>query len=50
MSRQIPLFQNLLKDLATQAGWGDFTFWGDFARTPFDIAGSHDLIMAARKL
>jgi SAM-dependent methyltransferase len=49
-SRQILLFQELLARLATQAGWGDFTFWGDFARTPFDIAGSHDLIFAARKL
>jgi SAM-dependent methyltransferase len=49
-SRQIPLFQKLLADLATQAGFGDFTFWGDFARTPFELAGSHDLILAARKL
>ena len=48
-SRQIPLFQDLLTNLATQAGWRDFTFWGDFARTPFDIAESHDLILAARK-
>jgi SAM-dependent methyltransferase len=49
-SRQIPLFQNLLTDLATQAGLGDFTFWGDFARTPFAMEQSHDLIVAARKL
>jgi SAM-dependent methyltransferase len=49
-SRQIPLFQKLLTDLATQAGLGDFSFWGDFARTPFALAGSHDLIVAARKL
>ena len=48
-SRQIPLFQKLLTDLATEAGLGDFTFWGDFARTPFDLAGSHDLIFVARK-
>ncbi|MGD1101147.1 MAG: class I SAM-dependent methyltransferase [Terriglobia bacterium] len=48
-SRQIPLFQKLLTDLAAQAGLGDFTFWGDFARTPFEIEGSHDLIFAARK-
>jgi len=49
-SRQIPLFQKLLTDLATQAGMGDFNFWGDFARTPFDIEKSHDLILSARKL
>jgi SAM-dependent methyltransferase len=49
-SRQIPLFQKLLTDLATQAGLGDFRFWGDFARTPFELEGSHDLIVAARKL
>jgi SAM-dependent methyltransferase len=48
-SRQIPLFQKLLIDLATEAGLGDFTFWGDFASTPFEITGSHDLILAARK-
>ena len=48
-SRQIPLFQKLLTSLATQAGLADFTFWGDFARTPFDLEGSHDLIVAARK-
>jgi SAM-dependent methyltransferase len=48
-SRQIPLFQKLLIDLATQAGMGDFSFWGDFARTPFALEGSHDLIVAARK-
>jgi SAM-dependent methyltransferase len=48
-SRQIPLFQKLLTDLATQAGLADFTFWGDFARTPFELEGSHDLIVAARK-
>jgi SAM-dependent methyltransferase len=47
-SRQIPLFQTLLTNLATQAGLDDFTFWGDFARTPFDIEKSHDLILAAR--
>jgi SAM-dependent methyltransferase len=49
-SRQIPLFQKLLTDLATQAGLGEFTFWGDFAHTAFDINSSHDLILAARKL
>jgi SAM-dependent methyltransferase len=48
-SRQIPLFQKLLADLATQAGLGNFSFWGDFARTPFQLEGSHDLIVAARK-
>jgi SAM-dependent methyltransferase len=49
-SRQIPLFQKFLADIAAQAGFGDFTFWGDFARTPFELAGSHDLILTARKL
>jgi SAM-dependent methyltransferase len=49
-SRQIPLFQELLTGIATQAGLGEFTSWGDFARTPFDIEKSHDLILSARKL
>ena len=49
-SRQIPLFQKLLTDIATQAGLGEFTSWGDFNHTPFDIEKSHDLILAARKL
>ncbi len=48
-SRQIPLFQKLLTDLATQAGLGDISFWGDFAHTPFEAEGSHDLIVTARK-
>jgi SAM-dependent methyltransferase len=48
-SRQIPLFQKLLADLATEAGMGEFTFWGDFARTPFERTRSHDLIFAARE-
>ena len=49
-SRQIPLFQKLLADVASQAGLGEFTFWGDFARTPFEPGSSPDLIMAARKV
>jgi len=49
-SRQIPLFQKLLTDLAAQAGLGEFSFWGDYARSPFDPEKSHDLIFAARKL
>ncbi len=49
-SRQIPLFQKLLTDLATHAGLADFIYWGDFARIPFEIQGSHDLIVAARKV
>jgi SAM-dependent methyltransferase len=48
-SRQIPLFQQVLADLATKAGMGDFTSWGDFARTPFEGTRSHDLIFGARK-
>jgi SAM-dependent methyltransferase len=48
-SRQLPLFQELITRLAAQAGLGEFQFWGDFARTPFDREGSHDLILAARK-
>jgi hypothetical protein len=49
-SRQIPLFQKLLSDLAAQAGLGEFSFWGDYVRSPFDPEKSHDLIYAARKL
>ncbi len=48
-SRQMPLFQRLLADLATQAGLDDFSFWGDFTRTSFEPHASHDLIVAARK-
>ena len=49
-SRQIPLFQKLLVDVATQAGLGDFNLWGDFARAPFAPDGSPDLVLTARKL
>ena len=48
-SRQLPLFQKLFTEVATQAGLGDFHFWGDFARTPFEPRRSNDLIVAARK-
>jgi len=48
-ARQIPLFQKLLTDVAAQAGFGDFTCWGDFARTPFAAEASPDLVLAARK-
>jgi SAM-dependent methyltransferase len=48
-SRQIPLFQKILTDLATQAGLGEFAYWGDFARTPFALDTAHDLILNARK-
>ena len=49
-SRQIPLLQSLLMDLATRAGFGEFTCWGDYARTPFSVDESNDLIFMARKL
>jgi SAM-dependent methyltransferase len=49
-SRQIPLYQKVLVDVAVQAGLGDFNFWGDFARAPFTIDQSHDLILAGHKL
>jgi len=49
-SRQIPLFQKLLTEIITQAGLGEFTFWGDFAQTPFAVDESHDLILAGRKI
>jgi hypothetical protein len=49
-SRQIPLFQKLLTDLAAQADLGEFCFWGDYARAPFDPEKSPDLILAARRL
>jgi SAM-dependent methyltransferase len=49
-SRQIPLFQKLLADLAAQAGLGEFSFWGDYARSPFNPEESADLILTARKL
>jgi SAM-dependent methyltransferase len=49
-SRQIPLVQELLVNVATQAGLGNFQCWGDYARSPFDRAKSHDLILAATKL
>ena len=49
-SRQVPLFQKLLEELAARAGLGEFTFWGDFARAPFAIDNSNDLLFMARKL
>ena len=49
-SRQIPLTQELLARLAMHAGLGDFTRWGDFARTPFDLEQSHDLVFLAQRI
>jgi SAM-dependent methyltransferase len=49
-SRQIPVFRELLADLATRAGFGELQFWGDYAETPFDPEKSNDLILAAHKL
>ena len=49
-SRQIPLFLDLLAQLLSEAGLGKFQFWGDYARSPFDPAKSHDLLAEAEKL
>jgi len=49
-SRQIPLTQELLARLAMHAGLGEFTRWGDFARAPFELEQSHDLVFLARKI
>ena len=49
-SRQIPLTQELLARHAMHAGLGEFTRWGDFAGTPFDMEQSHDLVLLARKI
>ena len=48
-SRQTPLFRDSLADLLTQAGFGKLQFWGDYARTPFDLAKSNDLLIAGEK-
>ena len=48
-SRQIPLFRERMVELLTQAGFGGFEFWGDYAKSPFDAAQSPDLIVLAQK-
>lgn len=48
-SRQLPLFRDRLTKLLTEAGFSSFEFWGDYARSPFDPAGSNDLIALAKK-
>jgi glycine/sarcosine N-methyltransferase len=49
-SRQIPLFRERLLGLLSEAGFGGFEFWGDYAKSPFDAAQSTDLILVAEKL
>jgi len=49
-SRQIPLFRDVIAQLVIQAGFGKLQFWGDYAKSPFDPAGSNDLLVAAEKL
>jgi SAM-dependent methyltransferase len=49
-SQQLPLFRARLAELLTQAGFGDFRFWGDFAKSPFDPEKSSDLLLSATKL
>lgn len=48
-SRQIPLFRERMIELLTQAGFGGFECWGDYAKTPFDTAQSPDLIVVGEK-
>jgi len=48
-SRQIPLFRERMTELLTQAGFGGFDCWGDYAKTPFDAAQSPDLIVVAER-
>jgi SAM-dependent methyltransferase len=48
-SRQIPLFRERMIELLSQAGFGGFEFWGDYAKTLFDTAQSPDLIVLAEK-
>jgi len=49
-SRQIPLFRDRLAELLTGAGFGKLRSWGDYAKTPFDLAKSSDLLVVAEKL
>jgi glycine/sarcosine N-methyltransferase len=48
-SRWVPLFRDRLLGLLSQAGFGDFVCWGDYARSPFDAAKSPDLLVHAQK-
>jgi SAM-dependent methyltransferase len=48
-SRQTPLFRDRLVEILRAAGFADFEFWGDYARTPFDPEKSNDLIVMAEK-
>jgi hypothetical protein len=49
-SQQIPLFQARLAELLTQVGFGRFSLWGDYSKSPFDPAKSTDLIILAEKV
>ena len=48
-SQQIPLFQDRLADLLTQAGFDNLRFWGDYNKCPFDPEKSNDLIVGGEK-
>jgi len=49
-SRQVPLFQDRLAELLTEAGFGKLQFWGDYAKAPFDPAKSNDLLVVGEKI
>jgi SAM-dependent methyltransferase len=49
-TRQLPVFRERLAEQLGQAGFGDFRFWGDYAKSPFDPERSNDLLVAATKL
>jgi glycine/sarcosine N-methyltransferase len=48
-SRWIPLFRDRLLDLLSQAGFSDFVCWGSYARVPFDMTNSPDLLVHTQK-
>ncbi len=48
-SRWLPLFQKRLFELLKQAGFSNLRCWGDYAKSPFDLERSSDLLIAATK-
>ncbi len=48
-SRQVPLCRSLMAELLGRAGFGNFRFWGDYAKSPFNPEESNDLLIAAEK-
>jgi SAM-dependent methyltransferase len=48
-TRWLPLFQHRMQEWLAGAGLRDLMYWGAYERSPFDVAKSSDLLIAATR-